>query len=77
MKRLDVHCTVIENILQKHVDKELNPKLKEDLKKQFKNNILNIIILEGECKDKISDRWYFLDKNMQSENCNALIRGGK
>ena len=79
MVKFDTHCYVVFDILKDHKDNVLDEeKYKEKLDFFSKNSMEANITLNGKCAEPIKNNWYFLDVNMQTEECNAafeVIRG--
>ena len=72
MIKFDTHCQVVSDILANHTDKILDEeKYKEKLELFEQNPLEANIIYIGKCKELITNNWYFLDINMQTEECNA------
>jgi hypothetical protein len=67
-------CNIVSDILKNHKDKELDDKKYNLFYAFFKEKPIEAKnILEGECKAKLDDPWYFLDINIQTEKCNAAV----
>lgn len=72
--KFDTHCYVVFDILKNHKDKTLDEALIKSESSYFKRNPFEAkLALLGECSDKISDSWYYLDVNIQTERCNAAV----
>lgn len=79
MTKFDTHCYVVYDTLKNHEDKVINKEKYESLLEEFEQNPFEAnLLLLGKCADLIKDNWYFLDVNMQTEECNAayeVIKG--
>jgi hypothetical protein len=72
--KFDAHCYVVLDILKNHKDKILDEEVLKSESAYFKQNSFEAqLTLLGECADKVSDSWYYLDVNMQTERCNAAV----
>jgi hypothetical protein len=74
MINFDMQCQVVAEILKDHKDRVEDPELVKKFTAFFKANPFEAkLAVLGKCAEKIADSWYFLDKNLQTEECNAAV----
>jgi hypothetical protein len=72
MTSFDEECNTVADILKDHKDRPLNEKLQKKYEGYFATNPVEArVAVLGVCADKLADSWYYLDKNLQTEECNA------
>jgi len=73
-KDFDVECKIVQKIAEGRKDKVLDDSKYNSFYEFFKKSPLDAgVVVKGECADLITDSWYFLDINMQTEKCNAAM----
>jgi hypothetical protein len=74
MLNFDSECQVVDDILKDHKDRVEDPELAKEYAIYFAENPMEAkMALLGDCAEKIADSWYFLDRNLQTERCNAAV----
>ncbi|MCE3231833.1 MAG: hypothetical protein K0R98_90 [Rickettsiaceae bacterium] len=74
MLNFDTECQVVDEILKNHKNRVDDPELVKKYTELFqKNPHAALDALKGVCAEKIKDSWYFLDVNLQTEECNAAL----
>jgi hypothetical protein len=73
MTQMTLECQIVSEVLKKHTDKVLNPELFKKFSEFYHDNPFEAkITAMGTCSDLLNDKWYFMDKDLQTEECNAV-----
>ncbi len=68
----DTRCTIAQDAIKNHVPRKIDEEKKKQYYDNFRAHPMDAKnVLDGKCKEMIADTWYFLDKEMQNEECDA------